>query len=97
MDAREELIEKAERILLRAREDNFLTINTVMELVDFIIEDRKRVISPLVTWIKTCNELGLSNYDHKRAIEETLKSAGVAMTTQCPTCGHIDVNVGMFL
>lgn len=45
------------------------------EIVDFIIKDRARIVSPLVIKLKDMKNLGFS--DLLRATKETLRNAGV--------------------
>lgn len=62
---RDELIEKCENLLYWRPNAN--------DLVDFIIEDRKRIVDPLVKYNKC-----YPSYAAMEAINHTLKNAGMA-------------------
>lgn len=54
-----------------------LTKDYDREMAEFIIQDRRRIVEPLIRELKECNELGLRISYAQEAIKETLKLAGI--------------------
>lgn len=76
MTKKEELVKQLNKVFLENAKDhvNGHTVNLVNYVADFIIEDRKRIVEPLVKLKKTATDMGMSYY---HAMNETLTNAGI--------------------
>lgn len=86
---KQELIDKFNRIfndfaytytrnLSEGKQVDYLQLEYAENVADIIIEDRKRIVEPLVKYNRDFNSKGKTSYiEADKAIDQTLRNAGI--------------------